>query len=527
AFANAPHVFTETFRQQRQTQVPMETRGVIASWDPHGADLEVWISTQVPHECRMVCARITGVPEHRVRVRMGDVGGGFGLKAYMCRDEQVVVLAAYHLGRTIKWIEDRRENLIASNTARLERITVDVAVDDDGRVLAARLDQIDDAGTFPVMGTGGAAAFATMMFTGPYRIPHLGWTTTSVYTNTCGRGPYRGPWQTETSAREQMLDIAARELGIDPLELRRRNVLRRDELPHTMPSGVALEHISPAETLEQAAAMIGYDEFRAEQRAAREQGRYLGLGISLYVEPQPGMGPYGIESVNIRIQPDGKIDVFQGSGSHGQGLETTTAQVVAEHLGIDVDDITVHQGDTASTPYAFGTGGSRSGPILGAAARQAALELKEKVLAFAAELLEASANDLELADSVVSVRGTPARSVTLGEIAAAAYLAGAPQTAAAPVLEVASRYKAPPFMFSNACHICTCEVDIETGKVELLRYVVSEDCGVMINPAIVEGQIAGGVVQGIGSVLHEHMVYDEYGNPLTATLLDYAIPLAS
>ena len=381
---------------------------------------------------------------------MGDVGGGFGQKAYVARDEQVVILAAHKLARPIKWVEDRRENLIAATHARLERVTVTLAADAEGHLLGAYLDHLEDAGAYPVMGSGGAGGFVVMMFSGPYRLGKVAWTTSAVFTNTCTRAPYRGPWQAESLAREQMLDLLARRIGMDPLEIRRRNVVHRSELPHPLASGLVIEEVSPEETLEQAAAMVDYEGFRAEQAALRQEGRYLGLGIALYIEPQPGMGPYGSEPTQIRVAMDGHVDVYLGSGSHGQGLETTTAQLVAEQLGIEPDDVSVHQGDTASTPYAFGTGGSRSGPILGAAIRQTALAVREKVLTIAAHLLEAAPEDLDITGGAISVAGTPSRAVTLAQVAMTAYLnpGGLPPGTEAG-LDITTRYQAPPFMFSN------------------------------------------------------------------------------
>jgi carbon-monoxide dehydrogenase large subunit len=523
----APRVVTETFVQNRYLPVPMETRGVIASWDPRAEFFEVWVSTQSPHDVRRVTSRITGVPESRIRVRMGDVGGGFGQKAFLARDEQVVILASYRLGRTLKWIEDRKENLVAATSSRAERCTVTAVADAEGHIKGMALDHRNEVGAYPLLSS--SARMAALVFTGPYRIPKLAVTSKSAYTNTCPRAPYRGPWQFETYAREQIVDGLARAIGVDPLELRRRNVIHRHELPYTMPMGVSLMSVSPEETLEQAASLIGYDSFRKWQREELAAGRLVGIGIGLYIEPQAAAGIYSAEPAHIRIQPDGAVDVYLGSGSHGQGLETTTAQLVSDHLGVPYDSVTVHQGDTSETPFAFGTGGSRSGPILGAAIREASLELRAKVVEIAAHLLEASPDDLDMSDGIVSVRGTPTRTRSITQIAKVAYydLSALP-SGMEPGLEVIRRFKAEdPLIFSNACHMCTVAVDCETGLVRILRYVVSEDCGVMINPAIVEGQIAGGVVQGIGGVLLEEFVYDEGGNPLTTTFLDYLLPTAS
>jgi carbon-monoxide dehydrogenase large subunit len=526
-FESAPHVVTETYIQNRYLPVPMEARGIVAAWDRRRNEFDVWVSTQSPHDVRTVTSRITGVPERCIRVRMGDVGGGFGQKAYLARDEQIVLLAAFHLGIPVKWIEDRRENLVAATSARADRCTVTIAADAEGRILGIALDHVDDVGAYPIVGSAGA--MAAVIFTGPYRIPKMAVTTRSAYTNTCPRAPYRGPWQFETFAREQAVDTLARAMQLDPLELRRRNVIHRDELPYTMPIGLPLADVSPEETLEQAAVVVGYDAFRNWQRAELAEGRLVGIGIGLYIEPQSMLGVYASEPTHVCVQPDGSVDVYLGSGSHGQGIETTTAQLVSEFLGVGYDDVTVHQGDTSETPYAFGTGGSRSGPILGASVRGAALELRTKVLAIAAHLLEASPDDLDVVDGVISVRGSPTITRTLADVARVAYhdLAMLPP-GMQPGLDVVHRYNKTdaPFIYSNACHVCTVAIDPVTGQVTVLRYVVSEDCGVMIHPAIVEGQIAGGVVQGLGGVLLEDFVYDEQGNPLTTTFLDYLLPTA-
>jgi carbon-monoxide dehydrogenase large subunit len=523
-FDGAAHTVTETLRQHRYSMVPMECRGVVARFDPYDHQLDVWFSSQNPHEARLAFSRVTGLPENSVRVQIGDVGGGFGLKSFVGREEQTIVLAAFLLKKTVKWIEDRHEHLIASAHARVEKMTCTMAVDDDGHFLGAYVDHVDDSGAYPI-GGGSAGMLSCPLFTGPYRVPALGFQTTTVWTNTCGKAAYRGPWMMETVAREEMIDVVARAIGMDPVELRRRNVLHRSDLPYTSAGGQFIDNVSPEETLEQCVTEVGYDDFRAEQARAKADGRLLGIGFALYVEPQTRFGPYGNEPAHLRIAPDGHVDVYIASGAHGQGLETTTAQLTAEFLGVHVDDVTVHQGDTESTPYGAGTGGSRSGPMIGAAVHDAAILLKEKVFGIAGHLLEAAPEDLQMEESTISVVGTPAKSVTLTQVAQSAHMSpGELPDDIDPVLEVMYRYKAPEGAWSNACHACTCEVDPDTGTVALLRYVVSEDCGLMINPNIVEGQIAGGVAQGIGGVLYEHNVYDDDGNPLASTFLDYLIP---
>jgi carbon-monoxide dehydrogenase large subunit len=526
ALESAPHVISQSFVQHRYSMIPMECRGIVARWEPFDLRLDVWMSSQNPHEARQVFCRATGVPENQIRVQIGDVGGGFGLKSFVGREEIVIALAAYRLGAAVKWSEDRRENLIASAHARQEKCDATLAVKDDGTIVAAEVRHFDDAGAYPMPG-GSAGPLVGMLFTGPYRVPHLGWESTAIYSNTCGSASYRGPWMMETTAREEMIEYTARQLGLDPLEFRRRNILHRSDLPYTSVGGMVIENVTPEETLDQAAHEIGYDAFRAEQARATAEGRYLGIGFAVYVEPQPGIAAYANEAAHVRMHPDGRVDVYLGSGAHGQGLETTTAQLVAENLGVNFDDVTVHQGDTESTPFGPGTGGSRSGPMIGQAVTEASVMLREKVVAIAAHLLEAAPEDLEVAEGVVSVQGTPTKSVPVQQVANTAYH----QSASLPpeldsMLEVVHRSMAPATMWSNATHAATVEIDPATGKVEILRFVVSEDCGKMINPNIVEGQVHGGVAQGIGGVLYEHNVYDRDGNPLASTFMDYLVPTA-
>jgi carbon-monoxide dehydrogenase large subunit len=366
-----------------------------------------------------------------------------------------------------------------------------------------------------------------VIFPGPYRLPKARFGFKAMYTNTVGRTAYRGPWQFESVAREVALDITAREAGIDPIELRRRNLLRQDELPFRNPNGMEYVDVTPLETFEHAMGILDLDAFRAEQAEARAAGRYLGLGTSSYIEPTAsGQAFYGTEGATIRIEPSGAVNVYMAGGSAGNSIETTVVQLVADALGVDIADVHTIQGDTAVTPFGAGTAGSRSASMTAGAVTETATILRERIVAIAAHQLEAAPEDIELADSRATVRGTPSIGVALGDIAHAAYFNPGSLPEGVPAsLEATGRYHAQvQNVWANATHVCTCEVDVDTGVVTLLRYIVSEDCGPMINPTVVEGQIAGGTVQGIGGALFEHLAYDPDGNPMASTFMDYLMP---
>ena len=527
AFDSAAHVTSATIHQQAYLPVPMETRGLVAEWEAAGGELTVWASTQSPHEVRMFGARLLGLPEHHVRVIARDTGGGFGQKVLPMREDMCVLLAARKVPGALKWIEDRRENLLTAGQSRHEHATVRVALDEDGALVAAEIDHVQDVGAYPMPWPVHAGAAVGVFFPGAYRVPKARFSYTGLYSNTVGRTAYRGPWQFESVAREVVLDIAARQAGIDPIELRRRNLLRHGELPYTNASGMAYSDVTPLETFEHALGLLDLDGFRRQQADARATGRLLGLGTSSYIEPTAtGMGFYGTEGATIRIEPSGAVNVYVAGGSCGNSLETTVVQLVADALGCDIADVNTIQGDTAVTPFGAGTGGSRSGPMLAGAVAETAAGLRDRIVAIAAHKLEAAPDDIELAGSRASVRGTPAAGLSLADIAAAAYFEPASlPDGVPPGLEASGRYHARAMsVWANATHVCTCEVDPETGLVTLLRYIVSEDCGPMINPAVVEGQIAGGSVQGIGGALYEHLAYDAEGNPLSSTLMDYLLP---
>ncbi|MDZ7675473.1 MAG: xanthine dehydrogenase family protein molybdopterin-binding subunit [Acidimicrobiales bacterium] len=528
ALSSSPHVIEHSLQEQAYAAVPIETRGLIVEWDPTTEEVSIWAATQAPHEVRAVCARVLGLAEHRVRVVMRDTGGGFGQKVIPQRDEVCVMLAARRCGGALKWIEDRQENLLAAGQARHESGVMRMGFADDGTITAATIDHTQDNGAYPVPYPVMTGAAVGTIYPGPYRIPATAFTHRSVFTNTVGRTAYRGPWAFESMAREVTLDVAARQLGLDPVELRRRNILHADEMPYSNGNGMPYSHVSPSACFEQALEMLGVDEFRREQAEAREHGRHLGLGVSNYIEPTtPGYGYYGTEGATIRIEPDGKVNVYVAGGSSGNSIETTVVQLTADALGVSIEDVNTIQGDTAVTPFGAGTGGSRSGSMTAGAVSAAGSVLRDKLTAIAAHQLEAAADDIEIERSQAYVRGTPARTVSVPELANLAYFkaTGLPE-GVSPGLEASERYAAasPMPIWANATHVCTCEVDVETGAVELLRHIVSEDCGPMINPTVVEGQIAGGTVQGIGGALFEELSYDEEGNATAASFMDYLLP---
>src|SRR5437763_303130 len=366
AFSSATHDVQVTIHQQAYAPVPMETRGMVAEWS--GGELTVWSATQAPHEVRMFLARLLGIGEHQVRVLMRDTGGGFGQKVVPMREDMCIALAAMQLPAAVKWIEDRRENLLSAGMARHEHGEARMAFDGDGRILGAYIDHVQDIGAYPTPWPVGTSVAVGMLFPGPYRVPKAGFRTTSVFSNTSGRAAYRGPWQFESLAREVLLDIAARRMGIDPIELRRRNLLRQDELPWPNPNGMPYSDVTPLETFEHAIELLDYDAFRHAQAAARDGGRYLGVGTCSYIEPTTSAMPYyGTEGATIRIEPSGTVNVYVAGGSTGNSLETAVVQLTADALGVDIADVRTIQGDTAVTPFGAGTGGSRSGSMLAGA----------------------------------------------------------------------------------------------------------------------------------------------------------------
>ncbi len=522
-FEQAAHVVETVVEQNRYVGVPMETRGILAAYDNGTDECRIVVSNQSAHGTRNFFSRYLKIPESNITVDLRDVGGGFGQKMFVFREECAVVLAAKLLNRPVKWIEDRRENLTAAGHSRNEWAKLRMAIDSDGVIQAVTIDHKADVGAYPIC----PAVMDSTLVPGPYKIPRYGFSTEMVWTNTMGKNAYRGPWMFETTAREMLLDYAAREIGMDPVELRRKNILYMSDLPHTNPAGQTFTEMTAGETLDQAVELLDYPAFRAEQAAARAEGRLLGLGVSVYVEPTSmGVPSLHSEGATVRVEGSGRVTVWLSTSSHGQSIETTMAQVVADTMGVDYDDVTIVQGTTQGTPWGGGTGGSRTAVIAGGAVRAAAAEVRERLLRIAGHTMEAAPEDLEVSMGVISVKGNPSASMTVAEVAKFIY--DDPSSLPSdiePSVEATVRFQPSSFpTWSNATHLCVVEIDTGTWQAHVVRYIVSEDCGRMINPMVVEGQVYGGVVQGLGGVLLENFVYDAEGNPLTTTFMDYLLP---
>lgn len=526
-FSRAPHVVTTTIRHQRVAHSSMETRGVVVS-RRGDRELVVHIGSQSPQTTARFLTDILGLSGASIRVVSKDVGGSFGLKSRPWREEVAVIAAGLLLSRPIKWIEDRYEALISSNQAREQECTLRTAFDHAGKLLASHAVGALNNGAYPHYPDANAAAMSFMW--AAYKVSKYGFVTQGLHSNTVGLAAYRGPWALESLARETQLDIAARRIGMDPIEIRRRNLVTACDLPHTTSMGMVLEDVTPSECLDELLRVFDIEAFRREQAQARSEGRYLGVGICTYIEPTAAgsFGPMATEVAHVRIEPTGKVTAALGTHSQGQGTQTTMAQIIAENLGVLVDDVSIFQEDSSSVGFGAGAGGSRQAVIGGGAAVGASQELLAKVKQTAAHLLNANPEAISLQGGTIKVDGAPEMSRSLREIAEIAY--GEPArlpSGTMPGLEVTFRYHPPPITYASAAHACVVEVDAETGIVAIKRWIASEDCGVVINPAIVEGQIAGGIAQAIGQVLLEKIDFDARGNPTAATFKDYHLPTYS
>src|SRR5213083_1451788 len=540
AGARAHRTYRRTFRVGRHTGVPLEPRGLVADYDPATRALTVWISTQVPHMMQAVLAELFDLPEHRLRLIAPDVGGSFGIKIHVYQDDMAACAMALRLGRPVKFVAGRRESFLSDIHAREQTIRVEVAADGDGMLTAMRASITAAVGPYSAYPRSSVVEGGQVLrlLPGPYRLRNYDATLRVVAQNKAITSQYRAVGHPiATAVTESMVDLIARDLGLDPAEIRRRNLVRPDELPYTSATGNVFDSGSYHAALETLLEAAGYDALRGEQRAARAAGRAVGIGLSCFVElTGPGAQFYGVggapisgqEGTTVRLEPSGAVTVLTGVTDQGQGTRTALAQIVADELGVPLESIAVLSGDTGVVPYGGGTWASRGMPIGGSATLLAVRALRDRVRRVAAALFEAHEGDVEVAEGRVSVRGSPDRALTLRELAKTVWFRSNELRGVEPSLEATVHYTNPgAWTFTNGAHLAVVEVDTETGRVRVLKYVAVDDCGRLVNPALVEGQVRGGVAQGIGGALWEHCVYDDAGQLLTATLMDYAVPTAA
>ena len=532
AFASAAHVFTERLWQHKGAAHSLECRGVLARWDALEDRLTVWSSTQVPHRVQGVLTGLLGLHDPQVRVVAPSVGGGFGPKFVMYPEDTVIALAARLLDRPVKWIEDRREYCSATVHERDQYWELEVAVDADGRLLGVRGSLIHDQGAFSQVAINLAYNAATNL-SGPYRLPSYQFEYSLVLTNKITASAVRGAGYPQGNfAMERLLDRVARELGLDRAEARRRNLIGPDEMPYESPlksrdgANIVYDSGNFRANQEQLLDLIDYAGFADRQKAARAAGRYIGIGVANYTKGT-GRGPF--ESAIVRVGPSGRVTVTTGAAEQGQGIRMSLAQICAEALGVEADAVTVISGDTASVSIGMGTYASRQAVTAGTSVHLAATELRHKALQIGAHLLEAAAEDLELVDGAVRVRGVPDMAVPLSKIAHA--VAGTPGYALPggiePGMESTQNFIPDGLAYCSGAQAAEVAVDVETGEVSILRYIALQDSGIRINPMIVDGQMQGGIVHGMGNALFERVHHDATGQPLTTSLDQYLLPTAS
>ncbi len=539
AFATAPVSVSLKIVQQRLLPTAMEPRAAVASYHKSTGQLTLWATSQNPHIHRFLCSVMLNLPEHRIRVISPDVGGGFGSKIPAYADEAMVAYASMVLGRPVKWTEDRSENYKVTIHGRDHIEYVRMCGTKDGTITGIE--------TTVYAGLGGYASTAApgvptilhgLMYSGAYMIPNISGTVYGVYTTTTPVDAYRGAGRPEaTFLIERLVDTFAREIGMDPVEVRRKNLIPQDKMPYTVATGITYDSGNYHGALDKALDLIDYNGLRAAQAEGRKKGKYLGVGVCSYTEicglgPSQVAGAVGFggglyESAIVRVYPTGVVRVYLGVRPHGQGEETTFAQIVAEEFGLPVESVEVVAGDTESTPQGWGTYGSRTTAVGGSALKLAAMKVKEKARLLAAHLLEANEADLEWSDGKFQVKGSPGQGKSFAELALMANVAWNMPAGMEPGLEASAFFDPSNFVFPYGTHIASVEVDIETGETTIHRYLCVDDCGPHINPMIVEGQVHGGVIQGIGEALQEIAIYDDDGQLITGTMMDYAVPKAS
>ncbi len=538
AFRNAEIVVKERIIQQRLIPNAMEPRAALAQWSGASGELTVWNTTQNPHILRFLSSVVTGVPEDKLRVIAPEVGGGFGSKIAAYPADFVTMFCAMRLGRPVKWAETRSENFQATTHGRGHVQEVELAARKDGTILGLRATSWSGMGAYLSTAAPGIPTILHgLMLSGVYDIPAIKEDVYGVYTNGTPIEAYRGAGRPEaTFMVERMVDKLAKTLGLDPVAVRLKNMIPRFENGHAVITGLSYDSGDYPAQLNKLVDHIKYQDLRRAQQDARAKGRIVGIGIATYVEicglgPSQVAGAIGFqgglwESAIVRFHPTGKVHVFIGASPHGQGEETTFAQIVASEIGVDVNDVKVVHGDTETTPMGWGTYGSRTTAVGGAALVLATRKIKEKAKIIAAHLLEAAVEDMDYADGKFFVKGSPDKAKTIQDVALMAHLAWNMPAGVEAGLEASMFYDPPNFTFPFGSHFALVEIDPETGHIDLTRYVAIDDCGPQINPVIVEGQVHGGVVQGIGQALWEEAVYDDHGQLLTGSMLDYALPRA-
>jgi len=527
AFKQADRVVKQKLVHQRLIPMAIETRGVIARYLAAEKELTVWSSTQIPHMVKAHLAKMLKLPENQVRVIAPEVGGGFGSKLNVYAEEGLLAYLALKLNRTVKWTEERRENFQATIHGRGQVGEVEAAVKKDGTILGLKYKVVADIGAYHQLFTPAIPPFTGLMLSGCYKIPAIGIEVTAAFTNKMSTDAYRGAGRPEaTYVIERLMDRVAQELKIDPVKVRRVNFPTAKEFPFKTATGLAYDSGNYQLALNKALKLAGYEKLRREQKRLRSRGRYLGIGISTYVEIC-AMGPGFWEYGKVEVEPSGEVKVYSGASPHGQGQKTSFAQIVADQLGVAMDDVTVIHGDTASVAKGIGTFGSRATAVGGIAVYQAAEKVREKARELASHLLEVDVDDLVFTDGRFNVKGVPKRALTIQQIARQAREAKNLPKEMTAALVADATFEPANFTFPFGTHICVVEVETQTGNVEIKKYVAVDDCGKVINPLLVDGQIQGGIAQGIGQALYEGVVYDDNGQLLTGSLMDYALPRAA
>src|SRR5262245_34527329 len=533
AFAEAEVVVSQRMVNHRLAPSAMEPRGVVAHYEPGKGSMTIWSSTQNPHILRTFIAALTGLGQDQVRAIAPEVGGAFGAKINIYGEEYVAAAVSKRLGIPVKWIEDRAEAFVATTHGRDIIGYVELAAKRDGTVLGLKMRLIADIGAYNMLLTAAIPTLTMLMASATYDIPAIRTTLTEVFTNKTPTDAYRGAGRPEaTYFVERAMDMLARELNMDPADVRRKNFIKADKFPFQTQMGAVYDSGDYVKALDAALPHSKWEELKKERDAARAQGRLVGLGLSMYVEVC-GIGPSatlptgGWEHANITVERDGRITATTGASPHGQGNETTFAQMVADQFGVAFDDVTVLHGDTAIVKQGVGTFGSRSQAVGGTALHMAATKVKKKMATFAASLLEASEDDLVFENGTIGVKGAPAAALKFQTVAAFAYIpVPLPQGIDEPGLSADAYFEPPNNTYPFGCHISMLEIDRETGEPKLLKLVAVDDAGTLINPMIVEGQIHGGLAQGIGQAMIEETVYNDDGQLVTGSFMDYALPRA-